>query len=129
MRRVICLFIAVAMVAGLIVTGCAPGKKPHEIVEIKVYYARPGTVNYVLSVGLTEIISKNHPWLRATPEEGKASAITEQTLLEKPEMRKTHIPHTNDYADHWAKMGREIMIQEAGVLTISGIASCFTAIS
>lgn len=81
MKRITIVGIALILVMSLILVGCSssepapstppstsdPGTSPaHEEVEIQVYSAKFGGVNYVAGVTIAELLNKYHPWIKAT---------------------------------------------------------------
>lgn len=51
----------------------APSEKPREKVELAIYSARFGGVNYLAGVKLADLLTKKHPWIKATNLETSGS--------------------------------------------------------
>lgn len=71
------VLLTVALVVGSF--SCAkpapqPGPAPHPPVELKIYSNPLGTTTYVLMVAFGDILTKNHPWIRASALETSSTA-------------------------------------------------------
>lgn len=81
------VILAILLVSGLVGSfGCAP--KPtapvREKTDIVIYGATAGGAAYIISVGLAEIISKHHPWLRASAMETFGSSDNVKKMENDP---------------------------------------------
>ncbi len=76
MQKVIYCMMVVVLLAGMVLTACAPKSAPaptaqpapkeHAPANIEILGTRPDMHGYQLSYGLADIINKNSTWLRAT---------------------------------------------------------------
>lgn len=77
-----------------------------EIVEIRILSNPLGSLGYVASFAMADLINKNSPWLRATCAETKSTAVNARTLAEEPEKRKNTIIYCAVETLHVAVQGR-----------------------
>jgi TRAP transporter TAXI family solute receptor len=103
MRRVICVLVAVTIVTGVLIAGCAPARKAGETVELEMVSFRAGTSTYALSFGLADIVTKNHPWINVTGEEGGGSIANLRLMAENPEKRKTTLFMSHEASNFQAR--------------------------
>lgn len=84
MKKFLCGVLAIILVGTLAFVGCAqpasapsptqtPTAKPAPApttsqpqVDIQIYSAQFGGVNYLAGMAIAELLNKNHPWIRAT---------------------------------------------------------------
>ena len=82
----------------------APAPKPHEEVDIEVRSSKFGSAAYAMSVGLAEIVTKNHPWLRAEGVETFGSEDNIKTIGKSAVLRKSALAVATDIT-YWKALG------------------------
>lgn len=75
-------------------------------VNIKLLASTFGGLTYRLSFGLTELINKHHPYIRAAAHETRGSIENQMTMLKRSETRKDTIFASNDLGDWMAYKAR-----------------------
>ena len=86
-KKILLIPLALLLAIGLVATGCpAPAPAPaHEIVTIDFYLNPLGSVAYTMGLGLSELIEKEHPWLRLNAVEGPGATANTYNMLTNPE--------------------------------------------
>lgn len=114
-RLLISLLIIILVIPGLIFGGCAqpaqpaqttqptqaPAPAPHQPVNIEILSSPSGSVGYILSLALADLLNKYHPWVRATAKITGGSGENIETLIKEPARRSNSliwVPSSSAYA-------------------------------
>ncbi len=85
----------------------ALAKKKHEKVSLTFLAAPVGSDAYNFASSLSDIIKKNHPWLRSSVVETMGGVDMMRTMSSmSPKMRKTHIAHGISAVLNLARIGK-----------------------
>ncbi|MDP2644768.1 MAG: TAXI family TRAP transporter solute-binding subunit [Desulfobacterales bacterium] len=100
----------VLVLLGVILLGAAvPGPAAAQTrppVNLKLYSMSVGGTAYVLSFALSEVINRNHPWIRIESLEARGSVGNLVLLSQKPELRKDTLIFTHEISNEDAREAR-----------------------
>lgn len=74
-------------------------------ITLQVLSTKMGTAGYAMGYALSQIINKNHPWIRVENVETSGMAENVKVLALDPRKRKNTIAYASKYMVHMAKVG------------------------